>query len=323
MPTYAGIGELLGPVRHPTVDATLRTVTVLTGMELAFLGRLDDDTFTFTRVAARGGAVSWPGIDEGVSMAAADSLCQRMLLGAPSATADAPHDEAYAGASVVGRHGITSYVGVPVLAPDGSVYGTLCGMDRSGISVTDDVIAVLSTLAGVVTARLGDSSTPAVVRTNTGWRVTGAGEDSADAEDLTSAMVLADLLSAELGPAPHGNRPGRGDEPVDEVGRLRLSVQQLEHALAARVVVEQAIGVVAERRHTAPRTAFETLRSVARGSGRRVHDLARDVVSSATGAGTSTPLPSSLARAGAVPSPAAVARVVHAHAAPRPGPSAH
>jgi hypothetical protein len=46
-----------------------------------------------------------------------------------------------------------------------------------------------------------------------------------------------------------------------------MSVKQLEHALAARVVVEQAIGVLTERQHSSPRQAFERLRKVARSRG--------------------------------------------------------
>jgi AmiR/NasT family two-component response regulator len=56
----------------------------------------------------------------------------------------------------------------------------------------------------------------------------------------------------------------------------------LEHALAARVRIEQAIGVLAERWRTTPREAFERLRRVARSLGRKVHDLGGDVIASIT-----------------------------------------
>jgi hypothetical protein len=90
-------------------------------------------------------------------------------------------------------------------------------------------------------------------------------------------MVLADLLGEDLNPP---GRPRRADRELDEVEELRLKVDQLEHALASRVIVEQAIGVLAERHHIRPRDAFERLRRTARGMGRRVHDLARQVVDS-------------------------------------------
>jgi hypothetical protein len=96
-------------------------------------------------------------------------------------------------------------------------------------------------------------------------------------EDLTVGMALADLLSPDLIPPA---RPPRPSEQLDEAGNLRLQVEQLQHALAARVVVEQAIGVLAERLSVSPREAFERLRRLSRSRGQKVHDLARLVVAS-------------------------------------------
>ena len=73
-----------------------------------------------------------------------------------------------------------------------------------------------------------------------------------------------------------------------------MTVAQLEHALSARVRVEQAIGVLAERHRLRPRQAFDLLRSVARSSGRRVIEIAEDVVDSASN--PLLPLPDELAR---------------------------
>ena len=118
-----------------------------------------------------------------------------------------------------------------------------------------------------------------VRRSGQGWRVGGE-----EADDLTSAMVLADLLAAELGmPAPPPASPPRS-EPVSEEGeaaRLAVTVAQLEHALSARVRVEQAIGVLAERHRLRPREAFDLLRGAARSRGSRVTEMAQDVVASA------------------------------------------
>jgi len=115
-----------------------------------------------------------------------------------------------------------------------------------------------------------------VRRSERGWQV---GDEQA--ADLTSAMVLADLLAADLGsPAPPPRSVRVPEE--DEAARLAVTVAQLEHALAARVRVEQAIGVLAERHRLRPRQAFDLLRSVARSGGRRVTEVAEDVVDSAS-----------------------------------------
>ncbi|HEX3920726.1 MAG TPA: ANTAR domain-containing protein [Streptosporangiaceae bacterium] len=148
-----------------------------------------------------------------------------------------------------------------------------------------------------------------VRRTAGGWRV---GDD--ELPDLTCAMVLADLLAAELptqiqpaitaGQAPTATttapraaaraakaEPANerrtaaaagGPTVAEEAHRLRTTVGQLEHALTARIGIEQAIGVLAERHRIRPRQAFEQLRAAARNRGRRVIDIASDVVASAT-----------------------------------------
>jgi ANTAR domain len=124
-----------------------------------------------------------------------------------------------------------------------------------------------------------------VRRTADGWRV---GDD--ELPDLTCAMVLADLLAAELPteiqpavPAAPAAPPAPREQHVaDEAHRLRTTVGQLEHALTARIRIEQAIGVLAERHRIRPRQAFEQLRAAARNRGRKVIDIASDVVASAT-----------------------------------------
>lgn len=263
-----------GSLRHPAVDAALSTAATLLGMEVVFIGGLDETTFTFDRVLG-----SMPGLREGMSSERVDSFCHRMLSGGPCATSDAAGDQFYAGAPVRERLGITSYVGVPIRRADGTVVGTLCGIDRRHVEVPAPAVGVLRELAGIIALYVSDVDDGGVVirRTPEGWQVGDGGSE----DDLTTAMVLADLLQEDLAP---GARPERPDAPLDELNRLRLAVSQLEHALAARVTVEQAIGVLAERLSVGPREAFERLRKTARRSGMKVHDLSRDVVRSTTDA---------------------------------------
>ena len=121
-------------------------------------------------------------------------------------------------------------------------------------------------------------------------------------------MVLADLLAADLAGKPE--RPGestaarkpslRHARPLGaaaeqgEAARLAVTVQQLEHALTARVRVEQAIGVLAERHRLRPRQAFDLLRNVARSGGQKVTEIAEAVVDSTSN--PLLPLPEELAR---------------------------
>jgi ANTAR domain len=128
-----------------------------------------------------------------------------------------------------------------------------------------------------------------VRRSGLGWQV--GPEETAD---LTSAMVLADLLAADLGaPTPPPAGPPAATE-ADEAARLAVTVAQLEHALAARVRVEQAIGVLAERHRLRPRQAFDLLRNSSRSRGQKVVELAEAVVDSTSN--PLLPLPEELAR---------------------------
>jgi hypothetical protein len=190
------------------------------------------------------------------------------------------------------------------LAGDSVAGGTdLRGTDRSGSVVTGSVVhgtAVNTTAAegAGVAAFVADDAV--VRRTKDGWRV---GSD--DLPDLTCAMILADLLAAENGmpEAPAPKPGGQSAAAAGEAGRLRATVSQLEHALATRIRVEQAIGVLAERHRIKPRQAFEQLREAARSRGRKVIDIAGDVVASATN--PLLQLPDELSRPRAVPRRAA------------------
>jgi hypothetical protein len=150
----------------------------------------------------------------------------------------------------------------------------------------------------------GDDQDVVVRKAEHGWVVGGE-----EVSDLTSAMVLADLFEADKAVTrperaiPDVGRPNVSDTPrprfvpkeeTDQAARLAVTVTQLEHALASRVRVEQAIGVIAERHRLRPRDAFDLLRGAARSRGQRITEMAEDVVAS-----TANPLlrlPDELAR---------------------------
>jgi ANTAR domain len=177
------------------------------------------------------------------------------------------------------RHRTLSNVADPGIAEAGQVpadaYDAGPGLDEYG---EPSALALSSALPAP-----GEEAV--VRRTADGWRV---GDD--ELPDLTCAMVLADLLAAELPteiqpavpPAPAPPPAPRDKQIADEAHRLRTTVGQLEHALTARIRIEQAIGVLAERHRIRPRQAFEQLRAAARNRGRKVIDIATDVVASAT-----------------------------------------
>lgn len=130
-----------------------------------------------------------------------------------------------------------------------------------------------------------------LTRSARGWSVLSP-SGAAHAGDLVEGLTLADLVAEEFGALAEPDRTARrsargpglagepgGDSPAGRIAALERTVAQLEHALAARVSTERAIGVLAERNRTSPRAAFDSLRREARSSGRPVAELAREVLS--------------------------------------------
>lgn len=82
-------------------------------------------------------------------------------------------------------------------------------------------------------------------------------------------------------------RAAQADQPLDAIANLvgmveslRTENEQLKGALASRVVLEQAKGILAERLAVGPEDAFILLRRSARSSRMKLHDLAGEVVAS-------------------------------------------
>jgi hypothetical protein len=170
----------------------------------------------------------------------------------------------------------------------------------------------------VIAAAPSETVPVALTRTARGWSVVSPGGVQ-DAAGLVEGLSLADLVAEEFGalaePDRTARRSARGtngsaehtDPVAARVAALERTVAQLEHALAARVSTERAIGVLAERQGTSPRLAFESLRRDARSQGRPVAELAREVLETLAtdedGVGASAEPPSEEHRPGAVVAP--------------------
>jgi GAF domain-containing protein len=63
-----------------------------------------------------------------------------------------------------------------------------------------------------------------------------------------------------------------------ELNNSRQLADQLQQALDSRIVIEQAKGIIAARRHIDMDAAFQLLRRMAQDRQRRIHDVASDVI---------------------------------------------
>ena len=91
---------------------------------------------------------------------------------------------------------------------------------------------------------------------------------SLNADDVLAAQALADIATIAI----LQNRHTMATQDVNS---------QLEHALSSRIVIEQAKGMIAERRNIGADEAFVRLRSYARNHNLRLADVARQTLDGA------------------------------------------
>jgi ANTAR domain len=176
----------------------------------------------------------------------------------------------------------------PYLAPGGD---PVVRRTRDGWRVGDEEVPDLTcamVLADLLAADLHANAPGADGPGTAGPRADGPRVDGPRAG---RARADGPATDGQSGATPRAGRhlAGRsGDErqpsaaAASEAHRLRATVSQLQYALTARIRIEQAIGVLAERHRIHPLQAFEQLRAAARNRGRKVIDIATDVVASAT-----------------------------------------
>ena len=91
--------------------------------------------------------------------------------------------------------------------------------------------------------------------------------------------------------AKSNGAPATGLEQL--VIELQTRNAQLQTALSSRIVIEQAMGMLAERYRIDPDRAFSVLRGAARSNRMKIHDLAQAIVTSPR---TPTPIELELSR---------------------------
>jgi AmiR/NasT family two-component response regulator len=129
------------------------------------------------------------------------------------------------------------------------------GDDQHGLALLSETVEYAS---GPVLVTVRSAESPETVARAADMGIAGY-VDSWAAEDVQAAIEVA-------------LRRHRESE------RLNEKVEQLESALQRRALIERAKGILMERHGIDDRRAFELLRERARGSGRRVVDIAQAVL---------------------------------------------
>ena len=97
--------------------------------------------------------------------------------------------------------------------------------------------------------------------------------DSVDGDGASPDGLQIRISDGEL-----GRLTEYADAQERKVQELQATVAQLQFALEARVTIERAIGILAERFNLPVYDAFEVIRSAARTSRREVRSLAEELL---------------------------------------------
>lgn len=122
----------------------------LTGLESTYLTMIDWEECTQQVLYARNtGALEIP---ENFTVAWNDTLCRRALASGPMYTTDVA--SAFPDSPAAEALGLTTYVTAPIVANDGIVFGTVCGVSSNVVELPDDVLDVIETFAEMVALHL-------------------------------------------------------------------------------------------------------------------------------------------------------------------------
>jgi diguanylate cyclase (GGDEF)-like protein/PAS domain S-box-containing protein len=155
------VAELVSsePTLESLVSALLGALERLTGFESTYLTRIHWDRSEHTVLCAHNsGSVQVP---EGLVV----EWPEMMRRWAMERTSSSPDyvPPIYLDGESVSALGVKTHIGVPVIAGDGTVFGTLCAVSGAAIPVSGAVRAVMELFARVIATRIGnDGDMPAV-----------------------------------------------------------------------------------------------------------------------------------------------------------------
>jgi diguanylate cyclase len=126
----------------------------ISGLESTYLTLVDVERQVQQVLYARNtGSLQIP---EGLLVSWNDTLCRRTREGGPACTSEVA--ELYPDSDIARDLGIQTSVTVPVMDPDGGLFGTLCGASGRRVQVSEDVRLIMETLAQMIALQLANDA---------------------------------------------------------------------------------------------------------------------------------------------------------------------
>lgn len=137
--------------RLGSIPEVLRIVAQLTGMRFAAVARVTDQHWIACQVHGGDGLGLEPGSQLELRLTFCDSICRNRQ---PIFFAQASADPRFRDHPITHHFGFESYVSVPILQEDGSVFGTLCALDPEPRPMSPLLVEKIELLAQLVGAQL-------------------------------------------------------------------------------------------------------------------------------------------------------------------------
>ncbi len=130
---------------------SLDLACALTGMRVALIGEVTDTSWRSIQSIDSAGL----GISSGMILDINRTFCKDVRASrAPVWFGDAWAHPVFQDSPVPGMHGFRSYISVPLLLNDGSIFGTLCTLDPEPRPVDEESVQSLNSLANLVAAQI-------------------------------------------------------------------------------------------------------------------------------------------------------------------------
>lgn len=155
--TTPGIGQLLQSIGDESSDLIGSIIAAAKDhleADITFLAEFQGDLKVIRRTAGDGRSV---GVDEGNAFPLKETYCYRMVKGdLGNVISDARNDGRVKDLAITEQLNIGTYVGVPVVIPDGRVFGSLCCIShQADSSIHPRDVKFMRVLADLMGAQLG------------------------------------------------------------------------------------------------------------------------------------------------------------------------
>lgn len=135
----------------PSFHACLALACAVTGMRVALVAEISAGEYRVAHALDKAGL----GLSAGMQLDLAKTFCRDVTACRQAICfGDYEQDEAYRCSPLPKLYGLRSYISVPIILADDSVYGTLCTMDPAARVVTEDIVESIHMLAAVVAGQI-------------------------------------------------------------------------------------------------------------------------------------------------------------------------